>query len=93
MFSVRHVWRAPAWRKSRSDLADVQMGTERVAIIPGWVYHGLIVGTVADAARLLWLLANGRLLQPMTCFGHDASRTLCPISEVPSTLIPLTGWA
>lgn len=47
------------------DLADVQMGSAS-GYHPGWVYHGLIVGTVADAARLLWLLANGRLLKPTT---------------------------
>ena len=47
------------------DLDDVQMGSAS-GYHPGWVYHGLIVGTVADAARLLWLLTNGRLLKPAT---------------------------
>jgi CubicO group peptidase (beta-lactamase class C family) len=47
------------------DLADVQMGSVD-GYHPGWVYHGLIVGTVADAARLLWLLAYGELLAPAT---------------------------
>jgi CubicO group peptidase (beta-lactamase class C family) len=56
---------SPRLAKEPGDLADVQMGGA-TGYHPGWVYHGLIVGTVADAARLLWLLANGRLLQPMT---------------------------
>ena len=33
---------------------------------PGWVYHGLIVGTVADAARLLDAVVTGGLLDPDT---------------------------
>jgi CubicO group peptidase (beta-lactamase class C family) len=51
--------------KGPDDLADVQMGSAN-GYHPGWVYHGLIVGTASDAARLLWLLANGRLLKPAT---------------------------
>jgi CubicO group peptidase (beta-lactamase class C family) len=47
------------------DLAAVQMGNAS-GYHPGWVYHGLIVGTVADAVRLLWLLTNNRLLKPTT---------------------------
>ena len=31
---------------------------------PGWVYHGLLVGTVADAALLLDRLLAGNLLPP-----------------------------
>ncbi|WP_428391615.1 hypothetical protein [Lichenicoccus sp.] len=31
---------------------------------PGWVYHGLVVGTVAVAARLLHAVVTGRLLRP-----------------------------
>ena len=48
-----------------SDLADVAMGGVEF-YHPGWVYHGLVVGTLADAARLLWLLVTRRLLQPGT---------------------------
>lgn len=47
------------------DLADVQMG-HATGYHPGWVYHGLIVGKVADAVRLLWLLTNHRILKPTT---------------------------
>ena len=31
---------------------------------PGWVYHGLVVGTAMDAARLVDGLVSGRLLAP-----------------------------
>jgi CubicO group peptidase (beta-lactamase class C family) len=43
------------------DLTRVSMGAA-VSYHPGWVYHGLIVGTLADAARLLDALLAGRLL-------------------------------
>lgn len=33
---------------------------------PGWVYHGCLTGTAADAARLLHGLFNGDLLMPET---------------------------
>jgi CubicO group peptidase (beta-lactamase class C family) len=56
---------SPRLAKEPEDLTDVQMGTAS-DYHPGWVYHGLIVGTVADAAHLRWLLTNNRLLQPMT---------------------------
>jgi CubicO group peptidase (beta-lactamase class C family) len=44
------------------DLAEVCMG-DVVGYHPGWVYHGLIVGTPRDAARLLHFLLKGRLLE------------------------------
>ncbi|KFE34981.1 serine hydrolase domain-containing protein [Thioclava atlantica] len=31
---------------------------------PGWVYHGCLTGTAADAARLLHALCSGHLLSP-----------------------------
>jgi CubicO group peptidase (beta-lactamase class C family) len=52
---------SPRLTKEPGDLVDVQMGSV-TGYHPGWVYHGLIVGTVADAARLLWSLTNNRLL-------------------------------
>ncbi|MCQ0972012.1 beta-lactamase family protein [Paracoccus sp. TK19116] len=33
---------------------------------PGWVYHGCLIGTAADAARLLHALFTSRLLEPST---------------------------
>ena len=45
-----------------ADLIDVQMG-DITDYHPGWVYHGLVVGTAADAARVLWTLLSGRLLK------------------------------
>lgn len=50
---------------TRADLADVEMG-EVADYHPGWVYHGLAVGTLVDAARLLSALMRGRLLRPET---------------------------
>ncbi len=47
------------------DLSDVEMG-EAKGYHPGWVYHGLVVGTTLDAARLLRALVTGRLLKPET---------------------------
>lgn len=46
------------------DLADVEMGI--AGYHPGWVYHGLVVGPVVDAARLLRALLREQLLQPDT---------------------------
>jgi len=45
------------------DMAGVAMGGAP-DYHPGWVYHGLVVGTVADAARLLRALVVGSLLEP-----------------------------
>lgn len=33
---------------------------------PGWVYHGCLLGTPLDAAKLLYALLHGRLLKPAT---------------------------
>lgn len=44
------------------DLAGVCMGGAP-DYHPGWVYHGLVVGTVEDAARLLHALLGGALLR------------------------------
>lgn len=43
------------------DLRGVEMGTA-AGYHPGWVYHGLLVGSVADAALLLDRLLSGNLL-------------------------------
>ncbi|UAJ12677.1 serine hydrolase domain-containing protein [Glacieibacterium megasporae] len=50
---------------SANDLVDVEMGGA-AGYDPGWVYHGLVTGTAADAARLLHALMSGKLLQPST---------------------------
>ena len=47
------------------DLAGVQMG-DADGYHPGWVYHGLVTGTTADAARLLHALMSSDLLRPET---------------------------
>ncbi len=46
-------------------IAGVNMG-DAVGYDPGWVYHGLITGTVAEAAHLLDRLLAGNLLAPHT---------------------------
>ena len=61
--------------KEPEDLADVQMGSAS-GYHPGWVYHGLIVGTAADASRLLWMLLNGSLLEPTTLAAMMQGRAL-----------------
>lgn len=47
------------------DLAHVSMGSAS-SYHPGWVYHGLLVGGVQDAARLLDGLMRGTLLPAET---------------------------
>jgi CubicO group peptidase (beta-lactamase class C family) len=44
-----------------ADLAEVCMG-DAVGYHPGWVYHGLVLGTALDAGRLLRMLLAGRLI-------------------------------
>lgn len=46
-----------------SDFDSVPGGSGR-DYDPGWVYHGCLLGTPSDAARLLSALFNGRLLKP-----------------------------
>jgi CubicO group peptidase (beta-lactamase class C family) len=57
------------------DLADVQMA-DAIGYHPGWVYHGLVVGSVKDAARLLWALAYGGLLNPASLAMMKERRAL-----------------
>jgi len=59
----------PRIAMTRADLADVAMGAR--SYHPGWVYHGLMVGRLADAALLLDRLLTGDLLPPAL---HDAMR-------------------
>ncbi|MBB4041540.1 CubicO group peptidase (beta-lactamase class C family) [Microvirga flocculans] len=47
--------------RSPSDLANVAMG-EAKNYHPGWVYHGLLIGSVQDAALLLDRLLKGHLI-------------------------------
>lgn len=48
---------------SAPDLAGTAWGN-RVGYDPGWVYHGLLVGTPADAVRFLHALMAGDVLPP-----------------------------
>ncbi|WP_036345805.1 serine hydrolase domain-containing protein [Microvirga sp. BSC39] len=49
--------------RERADLEHVTMGSAE-GYHPGWVYHGLLVGTVAEVALLLDRLLEGSLLTP-----------------------------
>ncbi len=51
--------------RTPEDLIDVAMG-DAAGYHPGWVYHGLVTGTVMDAARLLRGLLTNSLLRPET---------------------------
>ncbi|MCB8820810.1 serine hydrolase domain-containing protein [Microvirga rosea] len=53
----------PRLAVTRGDLREVQLGSA-TAYDPGWVYHGLVIGTVCDAALLLNRLRSGELLAP-----------------------------
>lgn len=46
---------------TRADLANVAMG-DVASYHPGWVYHGLVVGRIGDAALVLDRLLTGELL-------------------------------
>jgi CubicO group peptidase (beta-lactamase class C family) len=48
---------------SARDLADTAWGN-RAGYDPGWVYHGLLLGTRADAVRFLHSLMTGDVLPP-----------------------------
>jgi len=49
--------------RTRAELAGVAMGSAS-SYHPGWVYHGLAVGPLGDAALLLDRLMTGALLPP-----------------------------
>lgn len=49
--------------RERTDLEPVAMGGAG-EYHPGWVYHGLLVGSIGDAALLLDRLVTGSLLPP-----------------------------
>ena len=53
----------PRLAATPADLAGVSMG-DAAGYHPGWVYHGLVVGTAMDAARLLHRLLSGQLVGP-----------------------------
>lgn len=57
------------------DLASVQMGTA-ASYDPGWVYHGLLAGPVAEAAQVLHRLTRGLLLTPEMLAAMRSGRGL-----------------
>jgi CubicO group peptidase (beta-lactamase class C family) len=61
--------------KTRADLEGVNMGNAP-AYDPGWVYHGLLVGPLEDAARFLDGLLAGRLLPNPLLQAMQSARVL-----------------
>lgn len=54
--------RGPRLAATPADLAGVRMGPGGAGYHPGWVYHGLLVGRLADAVAILHALLSGRLV-------------------------------
>jgi CubicO group peptidase (beta-lactamase class C family) len=63
--------------RTTADFAGVAMGSAS-SYHPGWVYHGLAVGPLRDAALLLDRLMTGALLPPDLL---EAMREAHPVSE------------
>ncbi|EJN27367.1 penicillin-binding protein, beta-lactamase class C [Pseudomonas sp. GM78] len=61
--------------RTPSDLAGVNMGAAS-AYDPGWVYHGLLVGPLAEAALFLNRLLGGDLLPQSLLLQMQTVRTL-----------------
>ncbi len=71
--------------RTRADLATVAMG-DCPDYDPGWVYHGLLVGPLAQAALLLERLLSGDLLPPALLQAMQTPRLLGgPIAGRPWT--------
>ena len=69
-----------------ADLTSVEMGSA-AGYHPGWVYHGLLVGPLSEAALLLDRLS--RLLPPSWL---AAMRTLTPLPQFASPLHPAPSY-
>jgi CubicO group peptidase (beta-lactamase class C family) len=70
--------------RTKPELAGVAMGTAS-SYHPGWVYHGLAVGPLRDAALLLDRLMTGPLLPPDLL---EAMHQAHPISGEPNSRRP-----
>ncbi|MCG7394094.1 beta-lactamase family protein [Microvirga sp. ACRRW] len=57
------------------DLNDIAMGTAQ-GYHPGWVYHGLLVGSIADTALLLHRLMSDTLLKSETLQQMQSAHAL-----------------
>ncbi|EJN36276.1 penicillin-binding protein, beta-lactamase class C [Pseudomonas sp. GM84] len=61
--------------KTRADLQVTALGSHS-SYDPGWVYHGLLIGPVSQAALLLDRLFSGELLPTALLLEMQAARTL-----------------
>lgn len=61
--------------RTADDLKDVMMGTA-AGYDPAWVYHGLLIGTLTDAALLLDGLLAGHILPPALLREMQTAREL-----------------
>ena len=61
--------------KTRTDLKDVDMG-EAADYDPGWVYHGLLVGPLEEAALCIDRMLSGELLPPELLHQMQTARPL-----------------
>jgi CubicO group peptidase (beta-lactamase class C family) len=83
---------------SRADLDGV---ADSAAYHPGWVYHGLVVGPVAEAAALLHNLMSGDLISQATREAMTTGRILAGYERPPwsdagyglGMMIPRVGGA
>lgn len=80
----------PRIARERADLEGVAMG-EAQGYHPGWVYHGLMVGSVRDAAILLHRLRKGFLL-PDELLNEMANPFVLPGPVVPDRPWTVPGY-
>src|SRR5262249_28414172 len=55
------VWIRSSWQRALGTL-PIPLGVTAPIMIPGWVYHGLLIGTPGDAVRFLHSLMSGEVL-------------------------------
>jgi len=67
--------------ESSDDLLGLQGVTQ--GYHPGWVYHGLVVGELSDAARILRALLEGALLGPKSLDEMQALTVLSQVQTAP----------
>ena len=76
--------------RSARDLADIAWGN-RSGYDPGWVYHGLLLGTPADAVCFLHSLMAGDVLPPELLTEMMTSHAICA-GSLPGRPWEATGY-